>query len=155
MNVIDPSCTLPSDTSQACGCAALRNADGKPSGKTARRVAGVATATALAAVTCTACCVLPFTLPAVLLAAAGGSIVVLDHAHGWMTRLSIGVVVCAWLWIGWQVARTRQPLARATIVFMLLATLLTATTASWPLLEQPVAKALGIVKKQPVLTTQG
>jgi hypothetical protein len=145
MNVIDPSCTLPSDTSQACGCAALH--DGKSSNKTADKVAGVATVTALAAVACTACCLLPFTLPAVLLATAGGSIAVLDHAHGWVTKLSIGVVVCAWLWIGWQIGRTRQPVARATIVFMLLATVLTATAASWPLLESPVVKAPGIVKK--------
>jgi hypothetical protein len=154
MNVIDPSCTLPSDTSPACGCAASRNADSKSSNKTAGKVAGVATATALAAVACTACCVLPLTLPAVLLAAAGGSIAMLDHADGWMTRLAIGGVACAWLWIGWQVGRTRQPPTRATIFFMLLATLLTAASASWPLLEQPVVKALGIVAKKPA-TPQG
>ena len=155
MNVIDPSCTLPSDTSQACGCATPRNAVATTPGKPAVKVAGVATVTALAAVACTACCLLPFTLPAVVLAAAGGSIAVFDHAHGWMTRLAVGVVVCAWLWIGWQVARTRRPLARATIVIMLLASLLTATAASWPLLEQAVTKALGIVKSKPVLTTHG
>jgi len=155
MNVIDPSCTLPSDTSQACGCATPRNAVATTPGKPAVKVAGVATVTALAAVACTACCVLPFTLPAVMLAAAGGSIAVLDHAHGWMTGLAIGVVVCAWVWIGWRVARTRQPPKRATIVFMLLATVLTATAASWPLLESPVVKALGIVKTKPILTTPG
>ena len=147
MNVIDPSCTLPSETSPACSCAALRNTDGTSSSKTAGKVAGVATVTALAAMACTACCLLPFTLPAVVLAAAGGSIAVLDHAHGWMTRLAIGAVVCAWLWIGWRVGRTRQPVARATFVFMLLATLLTATAACWPLLESPVVKALGIVRR--------
>jgi len=150
MNVIDPSCTLSSDTSQACGCAARGNTDGKPGGS----VAGVATATALAAAACTACCLLPFTLPAAWLAAAGGSIAVLDHAHGWMTKLAIAVVVCAWLWVGWQVGRTRRPLARATLVLMLLASVLTATAASWPLLESPVAKALGVVTKKPA-TPQG
>lgn len=133
MNVIDPSCALPSDTSPGCGCAALRIADDKPPSK-ATKVAGAATVTALAAVACTACCLLPFTLPAVLLAAAGGSIAALDHAHGWMTKLAIGVVLCAWLWIGWQVGRTRRPAARSTMAFMVLATLLTATAASWPLL---------------------
>jgi hypothetical protein len=154
MNVIDPSCTLASDTSQACGCAALRNADSKSLSKMAGGVAGVATVTALAAVACTACCLLPFTLPAVLLATAGGSIAVLDHAHGWMTRLAIGAVVCAWLWIGWQVGRTRQPVTRTTIVVTLLATLLTATSASWPLLESHVFKTLGIVTKK-AATPQG
>ena len=149
MNVINPSCTLSSGTSPGCGCAAPQTADRKSTSKLAGRAAGAATMTALAAVACTACCLMPFTLPAVLLAAAGGSIAVLDHAHGWMTKLAIGVVVCAWLWTGWQVARTRQPLARATMGFMLLATLLTATAASWPLLESPVMKALGVAKKQP------
>ena len=146
MNVIDPSCALPSDTSLGCGCAAPRHADGKPPSKTTKKVAGAAAVTALAAVACTACCLLPFTLPAVLLAAAGGSIAVLDHAHGWVTKLAIGVIVCAWLWIGWQVGRTRRPAARPTMVFMILATLLTATAASWPLLEPFAFKTLGIVK---------
>ena len=154
MNVIDPSCTLPSCASPGCGCALPRAADRKSTSKMAGRAAGTATVTALAALACTACCLLPFTLPAVLLAAAGGSIAVLDHAHGWMTKLAIGVVVCAWLWIGWQVARTRQPVARATIGFMLLATLLTATAASWPQLESPVIKALGVTKKQPAPATR-
>jgi len=148
MNVIDPSCALPSDTSPGCGCAAPRNADGKPPGKTTARVAGAATVTALAAVACTACCLLPFTLPAVLLAAAGGIIAALDHAHGWMTKLAVGVVICAWLWIGWQVGRTRRPAARSTMAFMILATLLIATAASWPLLEPVAFKTLGIVKKK-------
>jgi hypothetical protein len=112
------------------------------------KVAGAATVTALAAVACTACCLLPFTLPAVLLAAAGGSIAVLDHAHGWMTKLAIGVIVCAWLWIGWRIGRTRRPAARSTMVFMILATLLTATAASWPLLEPAAFKTLGIMKKK-------
>jgi hypothetical protein len=136
MNVIDPSCALPSDRSPDCGCAASRNANGKATGK----VAGAAAVTALAAVACTACCILPFTLPAALLAAAGGSIAALDHAHGWMTKLAIGVVACAWLWIGWQVGRTRRPAARSTIAFMILATFLTATVASWPLSSPPLSK---------------
>jgi hypothetical protein len=147
MNVIDPSCALPSDTSPRCGCAAPRNY-GKPPGKATGKVAAAAAVTALATVTCTACCLLPFTLPAVLLTAAGGSIAALDHAHGWMTKLAIGVVVCAWLWIGWQVGRTRRPAARSTIAFMVLATLLTATAASWPLLEPVAFKTLGIVKNK-------
>jgi hypothetical protein len=148
MNVIDPSCGLPSHTSRRCGCAAPRDADHKPPIKATGTVAGAATVTALAAVACTACCILPFTLPAVVLAAAGGSIAALDHAHGWMTKLAIGVVVCAWLWIGWQVGRTRRPAARSTMVVMIITTFLTATAASWPLLEPAAFKTLGIVKKK-------
>jgi hypothetical protein len=87
MSVIGPSCPLPSSDSPGCVCAAPK--------KVGTKVAATASITALAAVACTACCVLPFTLPAALLALAGGSIAVLDHAHGWVTRLAIGAVVCA------------------------------------------------------------
>jgi len=147
MNVINPSCALPSDMSPGCGCAS-QAADSKPASKATGKMAGAATVTALAAVACTACCILPFTLPAVLLATAGGSIALLDHAHGWVTKLAIGVVVCAWLWIGWQVGRARRPPARSTIAFMVLATVLTATAASWSLLEPAAFKSLGVVKKK-------
>jgi cytochrome bd-type quinol oxidase subunit 2 len=142
MSVIEPSCARPSENSPGCGCAASRTTD-KTTGK-----AAAAAVTALAAATCTACCILPFTLPAVMLAAAGGSIAVLDHAHGWVTTLAIGVAVCAWLWIGWQVRRARRPAARPTMAFMILATFLTVSAASWPLLEPVAFKTLGIVKKK-------
>src|SRR5262249_6234342 len=140
MSVIGPSCSLPPEGQPGCGCAAPK--------KTGAKIAATASVTALAAVACTACCVLPFTLPAALLALAGGSIAVLDHAHGWVTRLAIAAVVCAWSWIGWQRRKTRPPITRSTVVLMTVATLLTTTAASWPLLEPMVFKTMGIVKKK-------
>lgn len=113
-------------------------------------MAGAAAATAFAAAACTACCILPFTLPAALLAFAGGSIAVLDHAHGWATGLAIAMVGSAWLWIGWQAWKTRRRISSRTILVMALATFLTGTTAAWPLLEPAVFNVLGIVKKKPV-----
>jgi hypothetical protein len=110
--------------------------------------AAAASVTALAAVACTACCVLPFTLPATLLALAGGSIAVLDHARGWVTRLAIAVVVTAWVWIAWRHRTTGRPIGRRTVVLMVTASLLTAAAASWPLLEPAVFKTTGIVKKK-------
>jgi hypothetical protein len=138
MRVIGPSCSLPSKDSPGCGCA------GPGGGK----VAGAASITALAAVACTACCILPFTLPASLLAFAGGSIAVLDHAHRWATWLAVLMVGCAWLWIGWQVRRTKRTVARSTLAAMVFATLLTATAASWPLIEPVAFNAFGIVKQK-------
>lgn len=105
---------------------------------------------ALAATACTACCILPFTLPAVVLASAGGLIAILDHAHGWITRLAILAVVCAWIWIGWQVRKTQRRPARSTVHVMVFATLLTAATASWPIFEPIAFNALGIVKRPTV-----
>jgi cytochrome bd-type quinol oxidase subunit 2 len=146
MSVIGPSCTLPSETSPGCGCAA-KDATGS-------KLASMATATALAAAACTACCVLPFTLPAAVLALAGGSIAVLDHAHGWMTKLAIAVVICAWSWIAWQRTRNGRRIARMSLALMILATLLTATATSWPLLEPVASHALGIVKKKAPRTNE-
>jgi hypothetical protein len=139
MSVIGPSCTLASQNAQGCGCAPEPKAAGG-------KAAGVAALTALAAAACTACCLLPFTLPAVILAGAGGLIAMLDHAHGWVTHLAVLVVVCAWLWIGWQVRKTQRRTTRLTVAVMVLATLLTALAVSWPAIEPVAFKALGIVK---------
>jgi hypothetical protein len=140
MSVIEPSCTLGSQTPPPCACA--------PKAKTGAGAAGAAAFTALAAAACTGCCILPFTLPAAILAAASSSIALLDHAHVWMTWLAIAIGAGAWLWIGWQAWRHSRRVARATLVTMVLASLLTGAEASWPLVEQPVFNALGIVKKK-------
>lgn len=147
MRVIQPSCTLPSETSPGCSCSANQ----APAGG---KAAGAAAMTALAAAACTACCLLPFTLPAVILAGAGGFIAVLDHAHGWVTRLAVLVVIGAWLWIGWQVRKTQRRAARSTVAVMVLATLLTTAAASWPVLEPAAFNAFGIVKKRHVLPNE-
>ncbi len=138
MSVIGPSCSLPSENSQGCGCRAETQAGGK--------AAGAAALTAIAAAACTACCILPFALPAVVLAVAGGSIAVLGYAHAWVTRLAMATVLLAWLWIGWQARKTNRRIARSTLAVLIIATLLTATVAAWPLMEPAVFHALGIVK---------
>lgn len=143
MRVIQPSCSLPSENSPGCDCAANQKAAGG-------KAASAAAVTALAAAACTACCLLPFTLPAVILASTGGFIAMLDHAHGWITRLAIVVVICVWLWIGWQARKTQRSATRFTVVMMVLATLLTAAAVSWPVLEPIAFNALGIVKKRAV-----
>jgi hypothetical protein len=140
MSVIGPSCAMPSENSPGCDCAAKDT--------TGSTLASAATATALIAAACTACCLLPFTLPAALLAFAGGSIAVLDHAHGWVTKLAITTVFCAWGWIAWQRWRSGRWMTRLSLALMISATLLTATAASWPLLEPMAFHALGIVKQK-------
>jgi hypothetical protein len=147
MHVIQPSCALPSETSPGCDCAPSQEAAGG-------KAASAAAITALMAAACTACCLLPFTLPAVILAGAGGFIAMLDHAHGWVTRLAVLVVICAWLWIGWQVRKTRRRTSRFTVAMMILATLLTAAAASWPVLDPLAFNALGIVKKRHVVPNE-
>jgi hypothetical protein len=140
MSVIGPSCSPGSDTSPPCA--------GAPKAKTVAGIAGAASLTALAAAACTGCCILPFTLPAAVLAVAGGSIAVLDHAHVWVSRLAIAIVAAAWFWIGWQAWRRGRRVARTTLAMMVLASLLATVAASWPLLESQVFSAMGIVKKK-------
>jgi hypothetical protein len=152
MSVIGPSCRLPCDGSPGCGCAAPNKVEkiGTKAAATASVAAASASVTALAAAACTACCVLPFTLPAGLLALVGGSIAVLDHAHLWVTRLAIAAVIAAWLWIIWPRRKTPRPIARATMALMITASLLTIVAAPWPWIEPTVFNALGIVKNKAV-----
>jgi cytochrome bd-type quinol oxidase subunit 2 len=146
MRVIGSSCALPSENAPGCACATNETAGGK--------MAGAATATALAAAACTACCILPFTLPAAPLAIARRSIAVLDQAHGWVTKLAIAVVVCTWSSIAWQRWRTERRISRVTAALMIVATVLTATAASWPLIEPAAFHALAIVKKKLVRASE-
>lgn len=142
MSVIGQSCTLPSKHAPGCGCGANRKAGGK--------AAGASALTALAAAACTSCCILPFSLPAVILAGTGGTIAILDHAHVWVTRLAILAVGCAWIWIVWQTLKAKRSPTRSTLVVMVMATVLTAVAASWPVIEPIVFDTLGIVKKHKV-----
>jgi fumarate reductase subunit D len=148
MSVIGPSCALPSEISPGCACATAST------GKTGVRMAGAATMTALAATACTACCILPFTLPAAVLAFAGGSISVLGYAHGWITKLAIAVVIGTWCWIGWQRWRNGRRITRVASALMIVATLLTVAAASRPLIEPAAFHALGIMKKKPVRASE-
>ena len=134
-----PACTLPSGDNPGCGC--------KPAGSSdAAKAAVIAAGTAAA---CTACCVLPFTLPAIVLANIGGVLTLLDHAHGWVTWLAIAAVAAAWLWIGRQSLRARARPAASTLAMMAVATAVMIIAASWPLLKPAMFHTFGIVKKNP------
>jgi hypothetical protein len=135
------ACTLPADGEPGCGCAPVAK-KGSPVAKAAIVAAGTAAA-------CTACCVLPFTLPAVILANFGGLIAVLDHAHGWITWLAIAAVGGAWIWIWRQSSRAQRRPAISTLVMMVIASLVISLAASWPLIKPAVFYTLGIAKKAP------
>lgn len=132
------ACSLPSGTDPGCGCAP------KPRRSHVAKVAVIAAGTAAA---CTACCVLPFTLPAVIVAYVGGTLTLLDRAHGWLTWAGIAAVVGAWLWIGRQFRGTRTGPPASTLAMMAVATIVISLTASWPLLKPAVVQTLGIAKK--------
>ena len=132
------ACTLPADGQPGCGC--------KPAPSRAAKAAVVAAGTAAA---CTACCVLPFTLPALILANFGGAIALPDHAHGWVTWLAILAVGGAWAWIVRQAVTRRAKPAISTWAMMAVATVVVTLAASWPLLKPVVFHSFGFSKKNP------
>lgn len=94
------------------------------------------------AVACGVCCVLPFALPATLVASTGTALAWLVGIHLWVTALAILAVVGAWGWIAWQSRRTRTRPARSTLLVMTLSTLLLTVAVLWPLIEKPIIRLL-------------
>ena len=135
------ACIPRTDDSPGCGCG-----DKRPPAVD-RKLAGAATLSALSAVACTSCCVLPFVLPAVVLANVGGAVAVLDHAHVWATRTALVAVACAWGWTSYQTVKTKRRPRPSSLLLLLLATTLTIGAASWPRIEPLVFHALGITKQ--------
>jgi hypothetical protein len=104
------------------------------------RVAGATAAVvATGALACGVCCVLPFALPAAVLALSGGVLAWFSGLYHWMTLVAVAAVIGSWGWIGWQSLRTRKRPARSTLVTMILATSVLAVALAWPQLEGPIA----------------
>jgi hypothetical protein len=108
--------------------------------KKAARLAAVASATG--AVVCSVYCVLPFALPAVLLASTGSALAWLAGAHRWVATLALLATASAWIWIWRQSSRTGARPARSTLYMMGLATAFLALALVWPLLEPYIVRSL-------------
>ncbi len=138
MSVIEQACGDTCDTPGACGCREQNSVD--------RKAPRLAAATAIAAVACAACCLAPLALPPVVLGVAGGLLALLDHAHGWATKVAIVAVIGAWAWMAWQVVRQKRRMTKSALVLMIVATVLAGAAGSWPLLEPLAFSALGFAK---------
>lgn len=91
---------------------------------------------------CGECCVLPFALPAVVLASAGGLIAFLAQAFGWTLYLATAMVVGVWLWVARDVRRTGKGPARSTPLSMSLAAVAQDAAMLWPFVEPRVVGAI-------------
>ena len=132
----------------ACACAALA-ASGSISALTGEhpgsKAAGLTAVTlATGAVACGACCILPFALPAVVLAGTGSILALLAEAHVWVTSLAFLAVIGAWGWVGWQTARTGCRPAASTFYLMVAATVLLGIAVLWPVIEPQLVHALAV-----------
>lgn len=101
------------------------------------KMAGGAAVLAAGAVACGACCVLPFALPAAMLAVTGGVLAWFGSMKPVMTLVALVAVVIAWAWVALQTVRIRRP-ARSTLSMMGAGTVLQAAAVVWPLFEWPL-----------------
>jgi hypothetical protein len=102
----------------------------------ASRAASVAAlTTAAGAVACGVCCVLPFALPAVAAASAGGALAWLGRAHGTMTLVASAIVAAVWISVGAQSRRAQTKPASSTLYAMGIATAALALAIVWPRIE--------------------
>ena len=88
-----------------------------------------------AAVACGACCVLPFALPAVVVAFAGSTLASFANAHALLTTIAVLIVAGAWVWTGYQRWKTKKRLHRSTKIMMSAATAILGVAMIWPQLE--------------------
>lgn len=128
----------------SCGCATSASAVKAPSKEPPGSKAAGVTAMTLStgAVACGVCCVLPFALPATVLASTASLLAWFVKLHVWVTILAIPSVVGAWGWIAWQTRRTRRKPATSTLFMMGAASVLLAVAVLWPLLEKPLIRLL-------------
>ena len=132
----------PAPSSCACATSAsvVKTPSKEPPGSKAAGVTAVTLSTG--AVACGVCCVLPFALPATILASTGSLLALLVKMHVWVTILAILSVVGAWGWIAWQTRRTRRKPAISTLFMMGASTMLLTVAVLWPLLEKPIIRML-------------
>ena len=131
-------------TPSSCACTTTASVVKVPSkAPPGTKAAGVTAVTlSTGAVACAVCCVLPFALPATLLAGTGTLLAWFVKMHVWVTIIAIVSVVFAWAWIAWQSRRTRRRPATSTLFMMAAATVLLAIAVLWPLIERPLIHAL-------------
>ena len=107
-----------------------------------RAARGAALTVAAGAVACGVCCVLPFALPAVALASAGGVIAWFSGVQFWATVLAAIIVAAAWIWIVVQSVRAKAKPARSTIYMMGIATSVLLLALFWSRIEPLIIQAL-------------
>jgi len=107
-----------------------------------RAARGAALTAAAGAVACGVCCVLPFALPAVALAGAGGIIAWLGGFQFWATLLAGTIVAATWIWIVVQSVSAKAKPARSTTYMMGIATAVLLLALLWSRAEPLIIQAM-------------
>jgi hypothetical protein len=132
----------PASPSYACAASSpvVAPASKEPPGSKAAGVTAITLSTG--ALACGVCCVLPFALPATVLAGSGAVLAWFVKIQLWAKIIAVLSVLGAWGWIGWQSRRTRRRPALSTLVMMGMATTVLTVSMLWPLLEKPIIRLL-------------
>lgn len=127
------SSTTPSQ--EVCSCDIV-------SAATDRVVGASATLAATGALACGVCCVLPFALPAAVLAVSGGVIGWFAKATPWAMSIALFAVLGGWTWVVLQTVQTKRRPARSTLLTLGLATAVFATAMIWWHFERDIIRLL-------------
>jgi len=107
-----------------------------------RTASTAATIAAAGALLCGVCCVLPFALPAVAIASAGGILAFFADWFWGALYAAVAMVASAWVWVIRTSLRTRKRPAHRTLVMMTFATIILAIAAVWPTVEPHIIEIL-------------
>jgi len=122
-----------------CACSASAEAE-RQGGETA--VSVTAATLASSAVACVACCIVPFALPAAMLAGVGSTLALFDHAHRWMTNVAALAVIASWAWLTWQAVQNNRKPSTSAVAIMFVASGIITIALLWPLIDRPIIQAL-------------
>ncbi len=137
--------TIVPDSPKACGCVGACGPVEIPTSSSEKPVRAAALTASTAALACTACCVLPFVLPAAVLAATGGTIALFATAARWLVPIAAIAVIAGWWWVRREARRTGLQPSRGTKAMMNAATAMLLLSIAWPLIEP---MALSLLKAQ-------
>jgi hypothetical protein len=107
-----------------------------------RVVGATAAIAATGALACSVCCVLPFALPAAILATSGGVLAWLGSATPWVTTIAVVAVTGAWMWVGIQSVRAMRRPALSTLRTMAAASAMLVAALAWPHFEESIVGLL-------------
>ena len=113
-----------------------------PSAPIDRVVSASAALAATGAFVCGVCCVLPFALPATMLAVSGGIIGWFAKATPWAMRIALLGVLGGWMWVILQSVRAKRKPARSTLMTLGLATAMFVAATIWWHFEREIIDLL-------------
>jgi hypothetical protein len=121
------------------GTPSATSSDCESGNKSNGRIVGAsASVAAVGALACGVCCILPFALPAAVLAMSGGVIGWFAKATPWALGIAVIAVLSGWGWVARQTLRTKLRPAKSTYVLMGLATVMLVTSIMWWHFERDV-----------------